>query len=62
MLLIKDLYELVSGLPEIINVIFEDKSHWIGSYEKAPEEIKMMQFKEASLSDWGSVKQVIFYM
>ena len=47
---IKELYELVGGLPKHINVIAEDGSHpYIGFYEKAPDEIKSLKVKKAQI-------------
>lgn len=62
---IKELYELVGGLPKYINVIAEDGSHpYIGLYEKAPDEIKSLKVKKAQidLTPWTILEQVIFYI
>jgi hypothetical protein len=62
---IKDLFELVDGLPNYINVITDKEDHlYIGAYSKAPEEIKELKFTKAILNydSWVIVDQILFYI
>lgn len=60
---IQDIYENVGNLPTVINVITSEGEHiWIGDYDRAPEEIKMLGFEKAIMKDWTENKQIIFYI
>ena len=62
-MVIKDLFESVKGLPDQLNVIDKDGNHlWVGNYQRTPEEIKMLGFKEAYIKNWGDNHQIIFYI
>lgn len=62
-MLIKELYEKVSGLPTYLNVVDENDNHiWIGEYDRTPEEIKMRAFEEAIIRPLFDSQQITFYV
>lgn len=45
---IKDLYEKVGGLPNVVNITLTDGTHpWIGDYEELPQKYLDIEFDEA---------------
>lgn len=59
---IKELFERVRNLPNVVNVIYNDNHIWIGEFTKMPEEVKMLCFSEAYIQDWSDNPQIVFYI
>lgn len=60
---IRELYEQISGLPDMINIFRKDGSHyWVGTIQEASEEIKNLVYSKAILHYRTDKPQVEFIL
>ena len=60
---IKDLYEKVNGLPDLVNIELADDTHpWIGEYKDLPPKYSDVEFVKAYIHSHSDKPCVTFHI